>query len=266
MNALEDLGFHSVDNFPPCLIPAFVDLVRKEGKERVALALDARSGGAFGDALDALSALDAAQVAYDVLFFDASDDVLVRRYSETRRRHPFASDVRIYDAIAAERTALQALRERAGRVWDTSHMLVAELRERIAVTYGGDAQTHRLRVVVLAFGYKHGIPVDADLVIDVRFLSNPNYVPELQPLTGTDAPVEVFMEKLEATHAFLRHLYDFVDYCIPEFIAEHTATLTIAIGCTGGRHRSVYIGNRLRAHLAQRDDVSVAFVKRDAAL
>ena len=263
MNALEDLGFHCVDNFPPILIPAFIELMQRAGKERVALALDVRSGGPVGEALDAITTLDAAGIAHDVLFLEADDEVLVRRYSETRRKHPLSENGRVFDSIATERRSLAELRQRAERIWDTSHMLASNLKDRISATYGDEAQSAHLRVIVLAFGYKFGVPSDADLVFDVRFLPNPNYIPELQPLTGVDRPVEEFMEKLAATRRYLEHLYGFLDYCIPEFIAEGKTTLTVAVGCTGGRHRSVYIARRLYDHIVHRSDVRTTFITRD---
>lgn len=266
MNALEDLGYHCVDNFPPILIPAFLEVMQRAGIERVALALDVTTGGPVGEAVDALRTLDTAGVSYDALFLEAEDDVLVRRYSETRRKHPRSQDGRVFDWIAAERQSLAGLRERAGRIWDTSHMLSSALKERIVTTYSLDTAKPRLRVIVLAFGFKFGVPPDADLVFDARFLTNPNYVPELQPLTGADAPVEEYMRNLPATGAFLDHLYAFVDFCVPQFISEGKTSLTIGVGCTGGRHRSIYIARRLNEHLANKAGVSTSLVYRDVAL
>lgn len=263
MNALEDLGFHCLDNFPPILIPAFLELTQRAGIERVALALDVMTGGPVGEALDALHTLSAAGIEYETLFLEADDDVLVRRYSETRRKHPRSQTGRVFDWIAAERNSLAGLREHAGRIWDTSHMLTSALKERIVNTYSTEAGGDRLRAIVLAFGFKFGVPADADLVFDVRFLTNPHYVPELQPLTGADRPVAEFMEKLPATQAYLKHLYAFIDFCIPQYIIEGKTALTIAIGCTGGRHRSIYIAHRLRDHIAALAGVTSSLVYRD---
>jgi UPF0042 nucleotide-binding protein len=263
MKSFEDLGFYCVDNLPPRLLGELVTLCLDAQVERLALALDVRSGGPLGDALDALAHLERRGLTFDVLFLDASDDTLVRRYSETRRRHPFADVGVLSGAIAAERVALADLRERADHMWDTSGMTHAILKARIVATYADDLNVPLLDVKVVAFGFKFGLPLDADLVFDVRFLENPNYVPELRDLTGADPAVRRYLEDLEQTGPFLERLFALVDYCVPLYVAEGKSRLTIAIGCTGGRHRSVYVADQLAAHLRATPGLSLTAERRD---
>jgi UPF0042 nucleotide-binding protein len=263
MKSFEDLGFYCVDNLPPRLLGELVTLCGEANVERLALALDVRSGGPLGSSLDALAQLEQRGFRYELLFLDASDDALVRRYSETRRRHPFAGVGTLTGAIAAERHAIADLRERAARVWDTSGMTHAILKARIAAAYADDLNVPLLDVKVVAFGFKFGLPLDADLVFDVRFLDNPNYVPELRDLTGADPPVQRYIEALDATGPYLQRLFALIDFSIPLYIAEGKSRLTIAIGCTGGRHRSVYIADRLASHLRAVPGLSLACERRD---
>jgi RNase adapter protein RapZ len=263
MKSFEDLGFHCVDNLPPRLIRELVTLCERAGIQRLALALDVRSHGPLGEAADALAQLDAQGIAHDLLFLDATDDALVRRYSETRRRHPFASVGALSEAIVAERRAVADLRARSDRVWDTSGMTHAMLKARIAAAYADGANAPRLDVKVISFGFKFGVPLEADLVFDVRFFPNPNYVPELRDLTGADEPVKRFMEALPITAPFLDRLYALVDFLIPLYLDEGKSRLTIGIGCTGGRHRSIYIADLLEEHLRQTPGIAVESRNRD---
>jgi len=263
MKSFEDLGFACLDNLPPNLVEAYVELCAAAKVERTALALDVRTGGAFGDAASALARLRAGGVRFETLFLDAADDVLVRRFSETRRRHPFAEASSLHQAIVRERAALAELAAEADVVVDTSRLTHGALKMRIAGHYTRESE-RKLPVGVVAFGFKHGLPVDADLVFDVRFLPNPNYEPDLRELTGLDAPVRAFLEALPATQAFLERLFALIDFLVPLYIGEAKSQLRIAIGCTGGRHRSVYLGDRLAAHLRARDDLAVTFERRDA--
>jgi len=263
MKSLEDVGFHCVDNLPPRLIRELVGLCEQAGVQRVALALDVRSHGPLGEAVDALAELDKTGVAYDLLFLDATDDTLVRRYSETRRRHPFASVGALSEAIATERRAVADLRARANRVWDTSGMTHAMLKARIAAAYSEGSSVPRLDVKLLAFGFKFGLPIEADLVFDVRFFPNPNYVPELRDITGADEAVKRFMEALPITQPFLDRLYALIDFLIPLYLDEGKSRLTIAIGCTGGRHRSVFIADRIAEHLRGFPGIAVSTRNRD---
>jgi UPF0042 nucleotide-binding protein len=262
MKSFEDLGFYCADNLPPALLDKLVTLAGDAGIERLALSLDNCVGGAFGDALAALDELTARGVAFDVLFLEAGDDVLVRRYSETRRRHPRESGANLAAAIAQERERLAPLRARATRIWNTSLLTQSSLKARVA-DFAGDAHAHSLAVNVVTFGFKFGLPLEADLVFDVRFFPNPNYVPELKPLTGADAPVAAFMAGLPEMDAFLQRLYALIDFVLPLYVAEGKSRLTIGIGCTGGRHRSVYVAERLVEHLGASGDVTVTQENRE---
>ena len=264
MKSLEDFGFACLDNAPPVLARPFVALAEEAGYANAALALDVRTNGPFGEAIRAVDELDAAGLPTDVLFLDAEDETLIRRYSETRRRHPFGEDgVGLVEAIAAERATLAALRDRADVVWDTTRLTLGQLKERIGTTFAG-ADARRLRVNVVAFGFKYGVPLDADLLFDVRFLPNPNYVAELRELTGADAPVVAYLEAIPDTEAFLQHVFSLLDFLVPRYEREGKSQLTIAIGCTGGRHRSVYVGRRLERRLSETSDVLATFEPRDA--
>ncbi|MBV9646914.1 MAG: RNase adapter RapZ [Candidatus Eremiobacteraeota bacterium] len=258
MKSLEDLGFHCIDNMPPKLTIEIVELCEKAGVKRLALALDVRSHGPLGEAGTALAQLDAHGIPYELLFLDASDDALVRRYSETRRRHPFSSVGALTDAIDAERRAVADLRARADRIWDTSGMNHAMLKARIAAAYAEGPNVPRLDVRLVSFGFKFGVPVDADLVFDVRFFPNPNYVPELRNLTGADEDVRRFLDGLPITQPFFERLFALVDFLIPLYVEEGKSRLTIAVGCTGGQHRSVYVVQRLAEHLRATPDISVS--------
>jgi len=269
MKCFEDLGFFCIDNLPPSLIVKFVELVDQGGwrLQRIALMLDVRSEGVFGDAKEALAALDDAEIPYDVLFLESSDEALVRRFSETRRKHPLDRGGPLVDAIAAERVQLTPFKERADFVWDTSTMTLSQLKERVVQTFGTPSDAQQLHANIVAFGFKHGIPVDADLLFDCRFLPNPNYVPDLKPLTGADAPVEEYLDGMPLVAQFLEELYHFVDFLVPHFIEEGKSRLTIGIGCTGGRHRSIYVARRLAAHLSERHpSVAVTLHSRDTPI
>ncbi|GAC1306418.1 MAG: RNase adapter RapZ [Vulcanimicrobiaceae bacterium] len=263
MKSFEDLGFYCLDNLPPALVPGLVDLCRAAGIERIALSLDVRIRGPFGEALAALGALDERGVAFDLLFLEASDEAIVRRYSETRRRHPREGDGSLSAAIARERDELAPLRTLATRIWDTSHLTQATLKGRVRAGYAGASSGDRMSVGVVAFGFKFGVPVDADLVFDVRFFVNPNYVPELKALTGADRAVADFIAALPETRPYLEHLFGMIDFLIPRYIAEGKSRLTIAIGCTGGRHRSVYVADRLASHLEHHAAISIVRSDRE---
>jgi UPF0042 nucleotide-binding protein len=249
MKTLEDLGFYCVDNLPPKLVSQTLSLLKDAQVREVALALDVRSGGTLGDAVPLFRQFSSDGVRPQVLFVDARDDVLVRRYSETRRRHPFASVGSLRDAIAVERAALAPLRELATHVIDTTDLTHSELKERIASSFGTDVAEHVLTVTLVAFGFKYGIPLDLDMLFDVRFLRNPNYVESLRPLTGDDEAVAEYIETDPATAPFMDRLFDMMDFLMPRYLAEGKSQLTIGIGCTGGRHRSIYVARRLAAHL-----------------
>jgi RNase adapter protein RapZ len=247
---LEDLGYFCVDNLPPSLIPKFAELtLASSNLTRVALVLDIRGEEMFGDLLGQLHTLEHNHIPYRVIFLDASDEMLVRRYSESRRKHPLADRGRIVDSILAERAELKPIRDAANVIIDTTTLTLSALKEKLGHATAGSARADVLTVSVVSFGYKFGVPVDADLVFDVRFLPNPNYVDALRPLTGAHPDVIAFLENDPEVRSFKQQLFGFVDYLVPRFIREGKAHLTIGIGCTGGRHRSVYIANELAAHL-----------------
>jgi UPF0042 nucleotide-binding protein len=262
LKSFEDVGFACLDNLPPVLAVQFVALVDRAQLGRAAIALDVRTLGPFGDAIVTIDELWAYGAKPELLFLDADDAALVRRYSETRRRHPFGErTLHLTDAIAAEREALAPLRDRADHVWDTSRLTHGMLKERIEAAFtSGDKKMH---IAIIAFGFKYGVPLDSDLMFDVRFLPNPNYVPVLKPLTGNDAPVAAFLEVLPQTEEFLAHLLPMVDFLLPNYRQEGKSQLTIGIGCTGGRHRSVYVARRLEAHLRAAHEPAVTVEERD---
>jgi UPF0042 nucleotide-binding protein len=263
MKSLEDFGFACLDNAPPVLARPFVALAEEAGYTNAALALDVRTLGPFGDPVAAVDELNAAGLRTDVVFLDAEDETLIRRYSETRRRHPFGENgVGLAEAIAAERASLAALRDRANVVWDTTRLTLGQLKDRIGTTFAG-ADERRLRVSVVAFGFKYGVPLDADLLFDVRFLPNPNYVAGLRELTGADAPVMAYLEAIPDTEGFLERLFPLMDFLVPRYEREGKSQVTIAIGCTGGRHRSVYVGRRLQQHLGETTAALATFEARD---
>lgn len=261
---LEDLGFFCVDNLPAGLIPKFAELVDvSRSLRKAALVLDIRGEEIFGDLLDQLQAIKAQGVDYRLIFLDASDEVLVRRFSETRRKHPLSDGGRLIDSIIAEREELKSVRDAADVIIDTSSLTLSALKEKLGHAVGSSSHVNPMTVSVVAFGFKHGIPLDADLVFDVRFLPNPNYVPELQPLDGGHLKVIAFLDAVPAAQAFKVELYKFLDFLLPQFVAEGKAHLTIAIGCTGGRHRSVYLANDLVRHLMEKG-VQAFVERRDA--
>ncbi len=263
LKSFEDLGFACLDNLPPVLSPQFVALVERARIDNAAIALDVRTSGPFGDATATIDELWTNGEQPELLFLDADDATLVRRYSETRRRHPFGDHtLHLTEAIAAERNALAPLRDRADHVWDTSRLTHGMLKERIEIAFTGGAK--QMPIAILAFGFKYGIPLDVDLVFDVRFLPNPNYVPALKPLTGNDAPVAAYLEVLPQTEEFLNHLLPMIDFLLPHYRHEGKSQLAIGIGCTGGRHRSVYLARRLETHLRAKNETAVTVEERDS--
>jgi len=248
-HALEDLGFFCVDNLPPALVTKFAEIVREsQGRvRRVALVMDVR-GGEFFNSLDnsldqAIAALAGMGIRAQILFLDASDEVLVRRFEETRRKHPLGGS--ILDGIRSERRRLEPLKERAHKVIDTSALTARELREELAEAFVRTSADRVLTVGATSFGYKYGVPIDADLVFDVRFLPNPHYVETLRALPGSSPEVREYVLRSEDTREFQRRLHDMLGYLLPRYTAEGKSHLTIAIGCTGGKHRSVVVGEDL---------------------
>lgn len=249
---LEDLGFFVIDNLPPALIPKVVELgiTGASPSARMALVTDVRGGVYFGELKQALDDLTASRTPFHVLFLDASAEALVRRFEEVRRPHPLSPSERVVDAIARERQMLDDLKARADVVIDTSNLNVHELRREIREQFGDLEGPPGLKISVVSFGFKHGIPIDSDLVFDVRFLPNPHWVDELRPLTGHDDAVHDFVMDNQATADFIEHLANFMGHLMPAFVEEGKAHLTISIGCTGGRHRSVVISEEFALILA----------------
>ncbi len=266
--AFEDGGYFCVDNLPPRMIDSLGELFRHEGSgvERAAVVSDVRGGDYFDDLLQVLEDLGGDGLKPQVLFLEADEETLLDRYKETRRRHPLAPDGRIVDGIRAERALLAPLRERADVVMNTTDLTGAELRRRIAEEMLGGEDGGELALTLLTFGFKNGPPRDADLTLDVRFLPNPHYVDELRPLTGLDAEVQAYVEQGTQAGEFYGRLLPLLEFLVPAYVAEGKSHLTIAVGCTGGRHRSVTVADRIRRDLAERDDVIVRVKHRDVEL
>ena len=254
MQKLEDMGYYCVDNLPPVLIARFADLCWKStsNTRHVAVVTDIR-GGSFFDALpQALDELKKRGIPHEVVFLEASDEALVRRYMETRRQHPLAKNMRIQEGIAQERKILAGIRAQADVIVDTTAMKTGDLKEYLSSRFGVDGSGAEMQITVFSFGFKYGIPIDADTVIDVRFLPNPFYVPEYKYSTGRVKEVADYIEKATVTREFLGKLYDFMDFMVDQFKKAGKTQFTIAIGCTGGMHRSVFVTERLGSHLKER--------------
>lgn len=247
LRSLEDLGFFCVDNLPPALIPKFAELCAQAASKinMIALGVDIRGGEFFDTLFEVLSELNSRGIQYEILFLEASDEALVRRFKESRRRHPLSAHGEVLDVIRKERSLLQELRGGANKIIDTSNLAPKQLKEEIATIFADQSGLSELHITVVSFGFKYGIPLDSDLVIDVRFLPNPHYQPELRNFTGNDPQVRDFVFKSPVTEQFMDKFTDFVEFLIPEYISEGKTTLMIAIGCTGGMHRSVALANRL---------------------
>ncbi|MDK2784306.1 MAG: RNase adapter protein RapZ [Bacillota bacterium] len=247
VRVLEDLGYFCVDNLPPDLAPKFAELcLESQGQVRkVALGIDIRGGGFFDHVFDSLKALEQMGLRYRILFLEASDAALIRRFKETRRRHPLAPEGRVVDGIAAERARMEDLKSRATYIIDTSNMTPAQLKEELRTIFAEGEDLERLLITLVTFGFKQGLPLDADMVFDVRFLPNPYYVEELRPHTGQEEPVRRYVLKWGVTKNFLAKVHNLLEFLIPYFIKEGKTSLVIGIGCTGGRHRSVTIAEEL---------------------
>jgi UPF0042 nucleotide-binding protein len=264
--AFEDAGYFCVDNLPPRLIGSLGELFQHGGSHvrRAAIVSDARGGEYFDELLATLDELGGAELDPTVVFLEASEEALLDRFKETRRRHPLAPDGRVRDGIRAERAALEPLRERADVVMDTTGLTGAMLRRKITTDLLATQKAGaKLALTILTFGFKKGTPRDADLVVDVRFLPNPHYREDLRPLTGRDPAVVEYAEAGELARDFYPRLFGLLDFLIPAYIAEGKSHLTLAIGCTGGRHRSIVVADRIAAHLAGEDEVSLRVVNRD---
>lgn len=250
---LEDLGYFCVDNLPPVFIPKFVELCTHAMGHfnKMVFVVDTRSREFFDDLVQVLDDMDKENQDYEMLFMDASDDVIIRRYKETRRRHPMAPATRISDGVFKERTRLESVRAKATYIIDTSNLSKVELREKIQRIFG-NSDGEIMNIAVLSFGFKYGMPLDADMVLDVRFLPNPFYIPELRHKSGSVPEVAAYIEEKPITQEYLKRLDAFIDFLVPQYVREGKSQLVIAIGCTGGMHRSVFIAKHVYDLLAKK--------------
>ena len=247
LNVLEDEGYYCVDNMPISLVLKFAELAAGQdaGYSNIALGIDIRSGHALPEFDDILDELSARHYQYKILYLDSSDEVLVKRYKETRRMHPLAKDDRVDKGIAREREQLDFLKKRAAYIIDTSQLLTREFKQELEKIFIEGSNYNNLFVTVLSFGFKYGIPADADLVFDVRFLPNPYYVSELKQMTGNDKAIQDYVMGFKAARDFLAKLDDLIKFLLPNYVQEGKNSLVIAIGCTGGKHRSVTLANAI---------------------
>jgi UPF0042 nucleotide-binding protein len=252
LKAFEDLGYHCVDNLPIDLIARFAETCLRGASrtQRAAVVVDIREGQALSQLPTVYQDLKNSYSNLSLVFLEASDRALIRRFEETRRPHPLGRELPVREGIRLERTLLKPMRQLADVTIDTTRMIVHELRELIQTQFGGLSAPRAILVSVVSFGFRFGLPADANLVFDARFLPNPNYIPRLKSKTGQDAAVQRFMDSFASTQAFMKHLMDLLFYLLPNYIQEGKSYLTIAIGCTGGRHRSVAIAEKVGRALA----------------
>lgn len=267
LKLLEDAGFYCVDNLPVPLIEKFIELVETPNAEiqKVALGLDVRTDQNFDETNSSLSQLRKNGYHFEILFMDANDNTLIKRYKETRRKHPLAEgrDGRLEDGIRREREVLQKIKEQADYIIDSSKLLTRELKEELERIFLGNEEFNNLIVSIMSFGFKHGIPQDADLVFDVRFLPNPFYLDELKHLTGNDKPVQDYVMQCPEAEIFLKKLQDMLEFLIPGYIKEGKHQLVVAIGCTGGQHRSVTLANEIYARMRNKGNYGLNISHRD---
>jgi len=243
--SLEDIGYFCVDNLPPKLIPKFAEACNTGQINKVALVMDIRGGVFFDDLFESLEYLRKNNFKYEILFLDCSDEVLVKRFKQNRRSHPLSPNGRVLTGINIERKKLREVQDKADIIIDTSKYPIKDLREKINEYFGDKSIEEEISISVLSFGFKYGIPVDSDLVFDVRFIPNPFYIPELKPFSGNDEPVKNYVMEQTETQTFLQKANDMFEFLIPNYQKEGKRQLIISIGCTGGRHRSVAIANSI---------------------
>jgi len=265
LKMLEDAKYFCVDNLPIALMPKFIEVIGEQDEEveNIALGLDVRSGANLSKLEQVLADMEEDQKEYEILFLDSSDDVLVRRYKESRRIHPLSGDGRVDTGIAEERRRMEFLKKQANYIIDTSRMLTRELQAEIKNIFVNNKEFSNLHITILSFGFKYGIPNDADLVFDVRFLPNPYYIEELRPFSGNDAAVRNYVMDNEKAFEFLWKLEDMIKFLLPNYIHEGKHRLVIAIGCTGGKHRSVTLANELYHVLKQEENYGLGIEHRD---
>jgi UPF0042 nucleotide-binding protein len=253
LKAFEDLGFYCVDNLPVDLIPMFAELCSNPGSriERAAVVVDIRGGEALSQLPEMYRGLDRLRLKTALVFLEATDAALLRRFVETRRPHPMGRDLPVREGIRLERMLLKPMRQLADVTIDTTKMNVHELRDFIQSRFGRLEKRQRMLVSVMSFGFRHGVPPDADLVLDVRFLPNPQYVPKLKPLTGRDSAVKRYIDSFNETREFAKRVTDLVLYLLPHYVREGKSYLTIAFGCTGGRHRSVAMAEKMAERIGR---------------
>ena len=249
VRALEDLKYFCIDNLPAALIPKFAELCRQTSEKNVALVVDVRGGQFFDKLLQVLDEIKASGQKYELLFLDADDATIVRRFKETRRRHPLGDSETLLDNLAKERELLEPLLEKATYVINTSELNSSELKNKISELFSTDTERERMGIVVRSFGFKYGLPLDSDLVLDVRFLPNPFYVEELRHQTGNDQPVVDYICRYPQTFEYLKLEAKRFDFLIPQYIKEGKSQLVISVGCTGGQHRSVFVANKVAEYL-----------------
>ena len=265
LKILEDLGFYCVDNLPISLVDRFAELIMESSGDirNVALGIDIRSGEELPRLSETLDKWSKEHVPYEILFLDASDQILIKRYKETRRKHPLSGAGRIDEGIIKERSRMEFLKEKADYIIDTSQLLTKELRRELEKIFLHDQRYQNLFITVLSFGFKYGIPSDADLVFDVRFLPNPYYVEELRQHTGEEVPVQEYVKRGGTAEVFLEKIYDMLEFLIPNYVAEGKNQLVVAIGCTGGKHRSVTIAREIYNHFSAKEELGVKLEHRD---
>lgn len=265
LKMLEDAGFYCVDNLPVSLIEKFVELIATPGSEvtKVALGLDVRAGQSFQMAAKLLQKQKEAGYKLEILYMDASDSALMKRYKASRRVHPLAADCRVEEGIAKERKLLKGIRSKADYVIDTSNLLTRELKGELDRIFVKNEEYNNLMITLMSFGFKHGIPSDADLVFDVRFLPNPYYIEELKPKNGNDEKVQEYVLQFPEAGVFLDKLTDMLEFLIPNYIKEGKYSLVVAIGCTGGQHRSVTLANELYARMKNQGSYGIKLFHRE---
>lgn len=267
MKMLEDVGFYCVDNLPVLLIEKFIELISNPNGEtqKVALGIDVRADQDFSKAKESIDKLKNNGYPCEIIFLDAKDQTIIKRYKETRRLHPFQTDpnMRLEDGIKKEREILLPIKNEADYIFDTTNLLVRNLKEEIERIFVSDKAYNSLMVNIVSFGFKHGIPTDADLVFDVRFLPNPYYIDDLKYLTGNDKAVQDYVLQSGEADIFLNKLEDMLDYLIPGYVKEGKYQLVVAIGCTGGHHRSVTLANKLYENMKDKGDYGLTLSHRD---
>ena len=265
LKMLEDAGFYCVDNLPISLVEKFVELISMPNSEisKVALGLDVRSDQSFEDATRILGQLKQAGCSFEILFMEADEKALIKRYKESRRVHPLEPDGRVEDGVHKERKILENVRRLADYVIDTTHLLTRELKEELDRIFVQNEEYNSLMITVMSFGFKHGIPVDADLVFDVRFLPNPFYIDQLKEKTGNDKEVQDYVMGFDEAEIFMEKLVDMVKFLVPNYVKEGKYSLVIGIGCTGGKHRSVTLATELYKRMKDQGNYGIKLYHRD---